>query len=267
MNRVEQCFEKLKAQNQKAFIPFITAGDPHLDVTVELVKAMDVSGADIIELGVPYSDPMADGPIIQAACQRALKAGVTLRRILYAVQEIRRSSQVPLVLMSYYNPILQYGLKNFVLDAVSSGVDGVIVPDLPVEECLPLYKSALEKGLCLIPLVAPTTTQERLSKIAELAMGFIYCVSVTGITGLRQEFNSEISKLTNRVRCASSLPIAIGFGVSSPAQAVTVAQYCDAVIVGSAIVNIIGRDPGNAVHKVARAVAEYKAACSSRGFF
>ncbi|MBM7854650.1 tryptophan synthase alpha chain [Desulfohalotomaculum tongense] len=262
MNRIDNCFANLKENGQKAFIPFVTAGDPDLGTTVELVRAMTGAGADIIELGVPYSEPLADGPVIQKAVQRSLERGTTLAKILEAVTIIRKTEQVPLVLMSYYNPILQYGLDNFVQHAVEAGVDGVIVPDLPVEECPPLFSRALEKGLYLIQLVAPTTTEARLKKIARFSRGFIYCVSVTGVTGVREETNNQIANLTSRVRQVTSLPVGIGFGVSAPAQAAQIARHCDAVIAGSVLVKIIENNSDNAVSMVAGLVADFKSALS-----
>ena len=259
-NRIDVCFAKLKTSGEKAFIPFITAGDPDLATTVKLVQAMAAAGADIIELGVPYSEPVADGPVIQAATQRSLKTGTTLTEILKTVRVIRQTATVPLVLMSYFNPILQYRLDKFVADAVAAGVDGVIVPDLPVEEAQPLAQAAAAAGLHLIPLVAPTTTDNRLVAIAAQAQGFIYCVSITGVTGARQQVNTEIAALTRRVQAVSTLPVAVGFGVSTPEQAAVVAKQCDAVIVGSAIVKVIEQSPGTAVSQVAEMVKEFKAA-------
>jgi len=258
-NRIDECFDNLKTEGKKGFIPFITAGDPDLNTTVKLVSVMSDAGADIIELGVPYSEPVADGPVIQAATQRALDKGVTLTKIANAVSQIRKSGVlVPIVLMSYYNPILQYGLKRFAEDAKNVGVDGVIVPDLPIEESQPLFRELNVNNIHLIPLVAPTTTDARLKKIAASAGGFIYCVSVTGVTGEREKIDEELSNLTARIKEASKLPVAVGFGVSKPEQASYIAKHCDAVIVGSAIVRIIEKNPDAAVDKVAKAVREFK---------
>ena len=260
-NRIDERFNKLKSEAKKGFIPFITAGDPDLNATVELVNAMANAGADIIELGVPYSEPVADGPVIQAATQRALEKGVTLRKIINTVKQIRENgTSVPIVLMSYYNPILQYGLEKFAQDAKDAGVDGIIVPDLPIEESKPLFDELKLKDIHLIPLVAPTTTDARLRKIAARAGGFIYCVSVTGVTGEREKIDEELSELTARIRSASKLPVAVGFGVSKPEQAFHIAKHCDAVIVGSAVVKIIEQNPETAVEKVAEAVKAFKTA-------
>ncbi|MTI79575.1 MAG: tryptophan synthase subunit alpha [Firmicutes bacterium] len=262
-NRIDNCLTQLKEDKEKAFIPYIAAGDPNLNTTVELVKAMADAGADIIELGVPYSEPMADGPIIQKAVQRSLEQGTTLPKILDSVKLIRQTKQVPLVLMSYYNPILQYGLEDFVKDAVQTGVDGLIVPDLPVEECHQLFSLAVEEGLYLIQLVAPTTSNSRLKQVVRYSRGFVYCVSVTGVTGVREESNSKICDLTGEVKDATSLPIGVGFGVSTPEQATDMAQYCDAVIVGSAIVKEIENNPDNAINIVSKLVADFKSALAS----
>lgn len=260
MNRIDNCFAALKKKGEKAFISFITAGDPDLKTTAELVKGMAAAGADIIELGVPFSDPLADGPTIQKSSQRSLKAGTTLAKILQMAAEVRQSEQVPLVLMSYYNPVLQFGLDRFVQQAVEAGIDGLIVPDLPLEECRPLYSRAVENNLHLIPLVAPTTTDARMKQIAQHAQGFVYCVSLTGVTGMRAQASSSIAALTSRVRRVIALPAAVGFGVSSPAQAHAAAEHCDAVIVGSAVVKTIEDNPRSPVEAVCRLTADYKAA-------
>lgn len=240
MSRIYQCLEELRQQGKKALIPFITAGDPDLAGTVELARVLAGAGADIIELGVPFSDPLADGPVIQQSSGRALAAGTNLPGILAAVREIKNSCQTPVVLMGYYNPFYKYGLWRFVRDASRAGVDGLIVPDLPLEEAGPLDRMALEEGLDLIYLVAPTTTEPRLEKVASRARGFIYCVSVTGVTGARQEINTDLGEFTGRVRRFTSLPLAVGFGIAGPGQAARVAEHCDAVVVGSALVRIIG---------------------------
>lgn len=231
--------EELRSAGKKGLIPFITAGDPDLAGTVEIARRMARAGADIIELGVPFSDPLADGPVIQQASWRALASGATLPRILEAVREIRKDCSLPLILMGYCNPIYKYGIRRFSRDASEVGVNGLIVPDLPHEESGPLREVALEAGLDLIPLVAPTTTDRRLEKITAAARGFIYCVSVTGVTGARVKIETDIAGFTDRVRRHTSLPLAVGFGIAGPEQAARVARHCDAVVVGSAIVKII----------------------------
>ena len=193
-NRIEEAFKRLKEKNQKALIPFITAGDPDLDKTGELVMAMEKAGADIIELGVPFSDPIADGPIIQRASYRALKGGVSLRKILGLVKDLRRETSVPIVLMTYYNPVFKYGLSEFVKDAVGAAVDGIIVPDLPPEEGRGIIEEGMKAGLDTIFLIAPTSTRERIKMISALSRGFIYYVSLTGVTGARESLPTEVEE-------------------------------------------------------------------------
>ncbi len=239
MSRLDEKFKELKSSGRKALITFITAGDPDLDATCDLVVTLDDAGADIVELGVPFSDPLADGPTIQKASSRALAQGVTLKKILAAVVEIRQRTDIPLVLMSYYNPIFSYGLEKFVVDAAAAGVDGVIVPDLPLEESLPLRTLAADK-LAVVPLAAPTTADERLKEIVAAGSGFLYYVTVTGITGTRTCLPPELAATLDRVKkIAGDLPLAAGFGISTPEQAQLVGKHSDAIIVGSALVEII----------------------------
>lgn len=241
-NRITTKFNELKQARQKALIIYLTAGDPDLAVTERLVSLAAAAGADIIELGIPFSDPVADGPIIQAASQRALASGTTIERVLKMVARCRQQTDVPLVLMSYYNPILSYGLSRFAADGSAAGVDGVIVPDLPVEEQRPLAEAfASYPGLALIPLVAPTSTGERIAKIAEVAQGFIYCVSLTGVTGVRDQLNTEIGDFIKRIRDLTPKPVAVGFGVSNPDQAKFMARFGDGVIIGSAVVRLLAQ--------------------------
>lgn len=246
MNRIDRTFKDLKARHKKAFIAYITAGDPDLAATGRLVRNMADSGVDIIELGVPFSDPVADGPTIQAASQRALAKGVTLRKILRMAGGLRAKFSVPIVLMTYYNPVLRYGLKKFFASCRSNGVDGVIVPDLPFEESAELVSEARTAGVATIFLVAPTSTPERVKKIARLSRGFIYYVSLTGVTGARRALPDDISSNIRRIRSFAGKPVAVGFGVSSPAQASALAGVADGVIVGSAIVNLVALRKGAA---------------------
>ncbi|MCG8400398.1 MAG: tryptophan synthase subunit alpha [Firmicutes bacterium] len=253
-------------RGQKGLIPYIMAGDPDLDTTVELAVAMAEAGADVLELGVPFSDPVADGPTIQAAGQRALAAGAKLPGILEAVRQIRRRSHIPLVLMTYYNPVYRYGPEKFVLDAVAAGAGGMIVPDLPPEESDLLLRAADNHGLDLIPLITPNTPTRRLKIIAGRARGFVYCVSVTGVTGERRQIAANLSAFTAAVREHTVLPVAVGFGISRPEQAAQTAQYCDAVVVGSALVKTVA-ERGNTpdlVPSVARQVGELKKALAGR---
>ncbi len=246
MQRLNETFAKLKKQGRKALITFITAGDPDLDATCDLVDTLVEAGADIVELGVPFSDPLADGPTIQAASLRALAQGTTLKKIIATVKRIRSRTEVPLVLMTYYNPLYHYGLKELVRDAVDAGVDGLIVPDLPLEESAELRRLAAEK-LAVIPLAAPTTPEARLSKIVAAGRGFLYYVTVTGITGTRTSLPKELSHSLDRVKkIAGELPLAAGFGISTPEQACTVGGHTDAIIVGSALVEIIAQHGASA---------------------
>jgi tryptophan synthase alpha chain len=245
-NRIEAAFERLRAAGKKAFIPYIMAGDPDLDTTVERVMLLESLGADVIELGVPFSDPTADGPTIQRAAERALKSGTTLRKIVGLVSELRRRSEVPLILMTYYNPVLRYGVAAFVRDAAAAGVDGLIVPDLPVEEAAELMASCRSKGICTIFLVAPTSTDDRMKRIAAASRGFVYYVSMTGITGADLSLDSGFSAHLERLKMMTDRPVAIGFGISSPADARRMAAAADGVIVGSAIVKMFHEDPCHA---------------------
>lgn len=223
---------------------FITAGDPDFEMTRRLAPALEQAGADLIELGVSFSDPMADGPVIQRASERALSAGATLSGVLKLVKEVRAQTEIPLALMTYYNPVFRYGLAEIAADARAAGVDGMIIPDLPFEENRVLRDEMMQYGLCLIPLVAPTSTNERLTKIGETAQGFVYCVSLTGVTGMRDGVPLHLEKFIGRARRCITQPLAIGFGISNPRQAALMAELGDAVIVGSAVVNLVEQHAG-----------------------
>jgi tryptophan synthase alpha chain len=242
MNRIDQKFKELRQANKKAFIAFITAGDPDLDTTEELVLALEKAGADIVEIGVPFSDPLADGPTIQAASYRSLQKGTTVKKILAVVKRIRQRSQVPLALMTYYNPVFHFGEKSFVEQAKASGVDGVIIPDLPLEEAGELRRFAMKEDLSTIFFVAPTTTADRLKPVVKAATGFIYYVSVAGVTGARKAVPAEIAIKIRQVKALTDKPVCVGFGVSTPEQARMMARVADGVIVGSAIVNEIHKN-------------------------
>lgn len=237
--RITSTFTARQGEGRKALIVYLCAGDPSLEVTGKVVQELAAAGVDLIELGVPFSDPVADGPVIQAAGNRALAAGVTLTGVLDLVKELRTGLDIPLVLMSYYNPLLQYGLNSLGAGLAASGVDGLIVPDLPLEESTPL-KQALElEDLALIPLVAPTTPRERLARIAAAARGFIYCVSLTGVTGARDGLPPGIKEYMAGVRAVTDQPLGIGFGIGSPEQARLLAPLGDGIIVGSALVDTL----------------------------
>lgn len=236
---LENTFKQLREQGKKALIAYITAGDPSLEHTEKIVLSIAEAGANVIELGIPYSDPVADGPIIQQASQRALQAGTTVEGILTLVSRLRSQTAVPLVLMTYINPILQYGVERFMRKAYSVGVNALIIPDLPVEEWVLIEDAAHQHKIGLIPLLAPTTPTERIHKICPRARGFIYCVSLTGVTGMRTELPPQLNEFLARVRAATSLPMAVGFGISTPQQVLQLKDHCDGVVVGSAIVNLL----------------------------
>jgi tryptophan synthase alpha chain len=242
--RLDGAFAGLRKRGERALIPYFTAGDPTLAVTRQLVVEAARRGADVVELGIPFSDPLADGPVIQRATQRALGGGVTLARVLDLTREVRTEVSVPLVYLSYYNPILAFGLKAFCQSAVEAGADGVIVADLPPEESGPLDEEARAAGLCLIHLVAPTSTPERMRKIARASSGFVYVVSLTGVTGARRELPDELAGHLRALRTVTTMPICVGFGIGTPEQAAMVGGLADGVIVGSAIVSLVERHAG-----------------------
>lgn len=254
MNRIDKKFQELKKSGKVAFIPYVTAGDPALDISTEIIVTLAENGADILEIGIPFSDPLADGPIIQAAVSRALDAGMTVKKVLSLVREIRKKSEIPIVLFTYLNPILKYGLKKFASDVRSSGADGVLVLDLPPEESAG-YKEIMDAaGLKTIYLVAPTSTDDRIRKIARYSTGFIYCVSRTGVTGLARSSFEELERLVKRIRKYSTLPLAVGFGVSDRSQVQEIGRIADAVVVGSAIVKVIGAQRCNPVPAVKKII-------------
>ncbi|HSS21771.1 MAG TPA: tryptophan synthase subunit alpha [Pyrinomonadaceae bacterium] len=244
MGRIDDTFARLKRGGKGGFIPFITAGDPDLAATVQLMVELANAGADVIELGVPFSDPMADGPVIQRASERALKHNFGLDKILEVVVAARTTIQTPIVLFSYYNPLLQYGVKALARDARQAGVDGVLVTDLIPEEAEEFAAALKANDLNMIFLVAPTSTDDRLSKIATYASGFVYAVSRTGVTGARKNLSDEAELLVRRVRKFSDLPVAVGFGISDAAQVQQTLTYADAAVVGSAIVSQIELSSG-----------------------
>lgn len=241
MSRIAKKFEELKTAGKKGFIPFVTAGDPDLRTSLSILRTLAMEGADIIELGVPFSDPMADGPTIQASSQRALAEGVRLSDVLDLVRELRSDCETPVVLFGYLNPLLQYGLERFREDAASAGVDGVLVTDIVDDEAAQISDLFAQKNIDLISLVAPTTTERRMEAISKRARGFIYAVSRAGVTGARNEMSQEAEILVNRVRKFTDLPIAVGFGISNREQIESVWRYADAAVVGSAIVSEIAR--------------------------
>lgn len=236
MSRISEKFAELKRDGRKGFIPFVTAGDPDLETSLRIVLRLAELGADVIELGVPFSDPMADGPTIQRSSQRALENGVNLAAILEFVRKFRKSSDIPVVLFSYLNPLWRFGLKKLATEAAAAGIDGVLVTDIVGSEAEEIARIFSDKNIDLISLVAPTTTDERLEKIAASASGFIYAVSRAGVTGARTEASSDAESLVSRVRKYTGLPVAVGFGISTREQIEDVWRYADGAVVGSAIV-------------------------------
>jgi len=256
MNRIDQKFIDLKKKNKKAFIAFITAGDPDLATTQKLAIAFEKAGVDILELGVPFSDPLADGPTIQAASQRALAKGVSVKKILRSVAQIRTKTQIPICLMSYYNPIFHFGEQAFVNQACKAGVDGLIIPDLPPEEAGALMKAARVKDLALIFFLSPTTDPKRISLVNKASGGFIYYVSIAGVTGARTALPKALVQNLKEIKTKVSKPVCVGFGISNKQQVRQLARVCDGVIVGSAIVKEILKHHGrrDLVEKTARFV-------------
>ncbi len=238
-HRIDAAFRRARGEGRAAFIPFLTAGDPDAATTLALVLEMERRGADVVELGIPFSDPLADGATIQRASQRALAGGFSLRRTLELAATVRCSSEVPLVFMSYVNPILSFGVTAFAAAAAAAGVDGIIVPDLPPEEADELRAVGDRHGLYTIFLVAPTSTAARISLICRASRGYLYYVSLRGVTGARAALPEDLSAGIARVRSATRLPVAVGFGIATPEQVAAVAQEADGVIVGSAIVQAI----------------------------
>jgi tryptophan synthase alpha chain len=262
MTRIEKRFAQLKAEGRKAFIPYITAGDPTLQLTEQLILALDRAGADAIELGVPFSDPIADGPVIQRATERGLKAGVTLSNVVDLAKKIRQKSEVPLVLFSYYNPLLNHGLEKLARDAAAAGIDGVLATDLTVEESGAFVQAMHAAGLDTIFLVAPTSSPQRMKKIAEASTGFLYAVSRTGVTGEQHQLAGDLKDFLRTLRRCTQSPIAVGFGISRPEHVKAVWEEADAAIVGSSIVKEIEQHTGkpDMVDKVAAFAAWLKGA-------
>jgi tryptophan synthase alpha chain len=239
MSRIDLMFGRLKGEGRAALIAYLTAGDPTPERTPALVAALERGGVDLIELGVPFSDPIADGPVIQRGADRALKAGTTVAKVLNIAREIRKTSQIPLLLFTYLNPVLRYGLEKLARDAKAAGIDGCLLTDLSVEEAGPYVTAMRSAGLDTVFLAAPTSTQARLKLVAEYSTGFVYLVSRTGVTGERAALSDSLGGLIDQVRGVTTLPLAAGFGISTPQQAGEVAQMADGVVVGSALVRLI----------------------------
>jgi tryptophan synthase alpha chain len=240
MGRIEARFGQLRKEQRKAFVAYLTAGDPDLATTARLIPVLEAAGVDILEVGVPFSDPTADGPVIQAASQRALKGGATLTGILTMIATLRRQSDIPIVLFTYYNPILGYDPERFANDAAAAGVDGILVVDLPPEEAGELRRFTDPKGLAFISLIAPTTDFRRAKKLLRDAAGFVYYISVTGVTGTAVPDPLEVRRDLERLQGMTDIPVAVGFGISTPQQAAAIAPLADGIVVGSALVKLIG---------------------------
>ncbi|MDF2684941.1 MAG: tryptophan synthase, alpha subunit [Clostridia bacterium] len=254
MNKIENVFKK-----GKAFIPFITAGDPKLKVTEQLILAMENSGADLIEIGIPFSDPVAEGIVIQKADERALASGTTTDKIFEMVSDVRKKTNIPLAFMTYLNPIFVYGKERFIKNAADIGIDALIVPDMPFEEKNELLPMCKTYDVRLISLIAPTS-KERIALITEDAEGFIYCVSSLGVTGVRSKINADIKEMVSLVKSTKNIPCAVGFGISTPSQAKEMAAFADGIIVGSAIVKIAEEYGINCVKPIEDYVKEMKKA-------
>jgi len=264
MNRIQERFIILKKENRKALISFLTAGDPNLDATKRIVKEMEKRGADIIEIGIPYSDPIAEGPVIQEANKRALANGLKIKDVMEAVAELRKDVTVPLVYLLYLNCILQYGPERFFSDCKKSGIDAVIIPDLPYEEKDEIEGTALEYSIDVITLVSPTS-KDRIERIAKDARGFLYCVSSLGVTGVRKDFNTDFDEFFSFVNKATNIPKALGFGISTVEHVEQLKGYSDGLIIGSAIVRKIAESPNvdEAVNNVGDYISSLREALDS----
>ncbi len=260
MNRIDQTFGRLRAQRQPALIPFLTVGDPDLETTGELMRAAVENGADLLELGMPFSDPTADGPVLQRSAEIGLRAGATLRRALELVADFRKASEVPLILYGYYNPIFRYGPQRFAADARQAGVDGLLVVDLPPEEADELLTWTRPAGLHFVFLLAPTSDSDRIRIVLKRAAGFVYYVSVTSVTGVRPMVPESVRPAVERLRQSTRLPIGVGFGISTPEQAAAVGQFADAAVVGSAIMRVVDahRHAGSVVGEVGAFIRRLK---------
>ena len=242
--------------HKPSLVAYVTCGDPDLSTTREIILAAIDAGADVIELGVPFSDPLADGPVIQRASERALRQGTTMEQVLELAKEIRQGSQVGMILFTYFNPVLRMGLENFAANAKAAGLDGALITDLPVEESAPYSKAMRAKDLATVFLAAPTSTDPRLKSIAKASTGFVYAVSRTGVTGARKQLTDDAQQLVSRLRKFTKLPVAVGFGISTPEQLAAVGKFADAAVVGSAIVEAIEQNPGKEAESVAQFIGQ-----------
>lgn len=246
MSRLSTCFEALRQRNEKALVCFVTAGDPSAEMTVEIVVALAEAGVDAVEIGIPFSDPLADGPSIQASSQRALDTGMTVPKSLDVIRQIRaRVPDLPLIAMTYYNPIRHYGLESYATDAVSAGLDAHIVTDLTPEEAEDWKRISDSKGLDTVFLLAPTSTLDRVEVVSKIASGFIYCVSRTGVTGAKADVTAELTGLVEEIKRHSQLPVCVGFGISRPEHVARVVEFAEGAVVGTSLVDLIHRNAEN----------------------
>ncbi len=251
IHRIQTCFEKASSEKRAALMPYFTLGYPNIAESFDIVRGIADHGADLIELGVPFSDPLADGPVIQHSTQVALEQGMNIEKALYFTKNLREADlNQALLLMGYINPILSYGIEKYVNDAADCGIDGLIVPDLPMHEAGDLEEICLAKEMALIAMLAPNSTDQRITMASAHAQGFIYLVSITGVTGERKELPEDLSNFIKRVRGICDIPLAVGFGISTPAQAHTVAQLVDGVIIGSAMIRTASEGGVNAVNEL-----------------
>lgn len=262
-NPIDELFEQLRSNNKTALMPYLMAGYPDIETSLELLIAVAEAGADLIEFGIPYSDPLADGPTIQAAAEHALGNNINTDIVFELVKRAREKVQTPIVLMTYYNTIYRYGLERFAKNAAEAGANGVISPDLPPEEAGPWKEATAEHNLATVMLAAPTSNNERLKLVAEASQGFVYCVSLTGVTGARTQLPSNLTDFINRVRSVTDKPLAVGFGIARPEQAEQVAGVADGVIIGSALVSLIGKSGASCVESAKAYIAEIKGAIDS----
>jgi len=246
----------LNFSHKPSLVAYVTCGDPNLTTTRDIILAAIDAGADVIELGVPFSDPLADGPVIQRASERALRQGTTMEQVLELAKEIRQGSQVGMILFTYFNPVLRMGLENFAANAKAAGLDGALITDLPVEESAPYSKAMRAKDLATVFLAAPTSPDPRLKSIAKASTGFVYAVSRTGVTGARKQLTDDAQQLVSRLRKFTKLPVAVGFGISTPEQLAAVGKFADAAVVGSAIVEAIEQNPGKEAESVAQFIGQ-----------
>ncbi|HEU23749.1 MAG: tryptophan synthase subunit alpha [Mesoaciditoga sp.] len=256
MNRIKKKFDLLKSRNEKALITFITAGDPDIKTTEDMIFAMEDGGADIVEIGIPYSDPLADGPVIQNSSARSLKNGTKIKDIMNCIKDVRSKSDIPLVFLAYYNSLFKYGIERFISESLMAGIDGFIIPDLPIEEREELVCKLNGTNISLIPLVAPTS-KERIKRIVESADTFVYCVSLNGVTGMREKISTDLKAYMETVKQFTTLPRALGFGISNPSIVKNVKDLCEGVVVGSAIVDLISKNADRG-RKVKEFVSEMK---------